>query len=295
MRLGYTLPKPLEQKLLPLSILALLALLYGPILVYWYDGWLNKSIGIEHEYFSHGLIGLPYAAYIVWMQRNKWQQLKDHHHPLGGILLGLGAVFYLTGNATWVNFSLPLILTGICLWFKGIPGAKLQWFPLLLVILATPNPIPYLITPYTLPLQEFIAGVAGFILMQLGMQVSVNGIYIAVNGKPVEVAPYCAGLKMLFTTLYVTLLLLHWTNSLKNFKKVTFMIVCAALISVISNIIRNSLLSMFHGTGQQDKFIYLHEGTGGDIYSVIMLFMIIVLFHISPKFEPKLQPEKPDE
>ncbi|WP_013323790.1 cyanoexosortase B [Gloeothece verrucosa] len=280
-----------KKNLLPLSIVALMVLLYGPIIWHWYDGWANKSINIEHEYFSHGLIGLPYAVSIVWIERHQWQKLKNNHHPLGGILLGLAAAFYLTGNPTWVNLSFPVMLTGICLWLKGIPGLKLLWFPLLLVLLATPNPAPYLITPYTLPLQQFIAGVAGFILMQFGFNVSVDGIYLAVDGKSVEVAPYCAGLKMLFTSLYVSLLLVHWTGTLKNVKKVIFMLIGAGGISIIANIIRNSLLSIFHGTGQEDKFIFLHEGSGGDIYSVIMLMMIIVLFHISPNFEakPKLE------
>ena len=40
-------------------IIALLAIIYAPLLGHWYDGWLNKSISIEHEYFSHGIIGFP--------------------------------------------------------------------------------------------------------------------------------------------------------------------------------------------------------------------------------------------
>lgn len=291
MRLGRSFPQLLEENLIPLLIMGLLGLLYGPLVWHWVDGWLNKNIGIEHEYFSHGLIGFPYATYLVWQNRKKWQSLADRPHFLGAFLLGLSAVFYLSGVSTWVDLSFPLMLGGICLWLKGIEGLKLQWFPLLLVVLATPNPIPYLITPYTLLLQKFIAGMAGFILMQMGFNVSVDEIYLSVNGRFVEVAPYCAGLKMLFTSLYVTLLILHWTGSLNNIKKVIFMFVGAAGISVTANIIRNTLLTFFHGTGRDDLFVYLHEGSGGDIYSVIMLGMIIVLFHLSPSFNNQSQPE----
>ena len=52
-------------------MIGFLAVIYGPVIFHWYDGWLNKSISTEHEYFSHGLIGLPYAAYIVWQNRKK--------------------------------------------------------------------------------------------------------------------------------------------------------------------------------------------------------------------------------
>ncbi len=261
-------------------IIGFLAVIYGPVIFHWYDGWLNKSIGIEHEYFSHGLIGLPYAAYIVWQNRKKWQRLEDRSHPLGAFLLTLGAIFYLLGSSLWVSMSFPIILAGICLWLKGTEGFKLQGFPLLLTALATPNPIPYLITPYTLPLQVFIAACAGFILQQAGLDVSVDGVYIAVEGRMVEVAPYCAGLKMLFTSLYVTLLLLHWTDTIENGRKTRFMLLSAFGISVGANIIRNALLAWFHGTGQEANFKLLHDSWGGDLYSVFMLLLIFLVFQI---------------
>jgi len=61
-----TLSDFLERNLTNVIIFGLLALLYGTVLWHWSDGWLNKNIDIEHEYFSHGLIGLPFAAYIVY-------------------------------------------------------------------------------------------------------------------------------------------------------------------------------------------------------------------------------------
>ncbi len=161
------------------------------------------------------------------------------------------------------------------IWLKGIPGLKLNWFPLVLIFLGTPNSIPYLITPYTLPLQQFIASVAWFLLTLLGVNTQVDGIYLYVNNIPVEVAPYCAGLKMLFTSLYVTLLLLDWTGNLKNKGRVITLLVSAVTISVTANIIRNTFLAVFHGNGMHNAFDILHEGWGGDLYSVGMLGTIV--------------------
>lgn len=285
MQLTRKLPPILERNGIDLLILALFALLYAPVLWYWVDGWLYKSIGIEHEYFSHGLIGLPFAASIAWSHRKKWQRLRDRPHPLGAVLLAIAATFYLTGIDEWVNLSFPLSLVGLCLWLKGIPGLKLQGFPLLLVCLATPNALPYLITPYTLPLQEFIAGTAGFILLQIGLPVTVEGIYLTVSGRFVEVAPYCAGLKMLFTSLYVALMLLYWADATRSRKKVVLLLLGAATISVSANILRNTLLTFFHGTGREGAFVWLHEGWGGDLYSVCMLGLIVVLLNILDRFE----------
>jgi cyanoexosortase B len=266
-------------QLFSFAILGVLALLYAPILLHWLDGWLNKSISTEHEYFSHGIIGIPFAAYLSWINRKKWQRLPDVNHPLGVALLIIGGIFYLSGVTEWVNLSFPAILTGLCLWLKGIPGFKLQGFPLLLVFLATPTALPYLIAPYTLPLQSFIAGTAGFILSQFGMEVAVDGTNIFVGGRIVEVAPYCAGLKMLFTTLYVCLMLLYWTGALLSRRTTIWFLSTAVVVSVTANIIRNTLLSFFHGTGQQAAFEWLHDSWGGDLYSAIMLLLLVPILN----------------
>ncbi|MDZ8225818.1 cyanoexosortase B [Nostoc sp. ChiVER01] len=267
------------SELLNLAILGVLLLLYAPILLHWLDGWLNKNISTEHEYFSHGIIGLPFAAYLGWMNRKKWKRLPDTIHPFGPVLLLFGAVFYLSGVTEWVNLSLPVILAGLCLWFKGIAGLRSQGFPLILVFLATPTAVPYLIAPYTLPLQSFIAGTAGFILNQFGMDVTVDEINLYVGGRIVEVAPYCAGLKMLFTTLYVGLMLLYWTDALSSRRTVITFLSLAAIVSTCANIIRNTLLTFFHGTGQEGAFKWLHEGWGGDLYSACMLVSLVPLLN----------------
>ncbi len=288
---SYRTTNPTE--LFNFAIIGVLVLLYAPILLHWVDGWVNKSISTEHEYFSHGLIGLPFAAYLVWQNRKLWYRLRSKNHPLGAVLLLIGAFFYISGVGEYVNLSLPLILTGLCLWLKGGAGFKLQWFPLVLVFLATPTSVPYLIAPFTVPLQAFIAGTAGFTLNQLGMNVNVDGIYIFVDGRVVEVAPYCAGLKMLFTTLYVCLMLLHWTGAISSRRKISWFLGSAIVISVGANIIRNTLLTYFHGTGNEGLFKWLHDSWGGDIYSALMLLSLVpVLNWIDNHFSEQTQATK---
>lgn len=256
------------------------ALVYAPLLLHWVDGWLSKSISTEHEYFSHGLIGLPFAAYLSGLRREQWSALRDRFHPLGAGLLGGAAVLYLSNVPDFVNASLPVFLVGLSLALKGPAGLRLQAFPLLLVALATPNELPYLIAPFTLPLQAFIAAIAGFLLMQFQIPVTVDGIYLLVNDRTVEVAPYCAGLKMLFTTLYVCLMLLYWSGLLRSRSR-SFSLLCGAiLISVGANIVRNTLLTFFHGTGRDRLFEWLHDSWGGDLYSALMLLAVVCLLRL---------------
>lgn len=280
-------PSPLPMTPLSLALLGLLVVLYGPLLWHWVDGWLNKSISIQHEYFSHGLLGLPFAAYLAWNQRPQWQALPDRTHPAGLGLLGLGAGLYLSHLPDWMNISFPLVLAGLCLSLKGFPGLKLMGFPLALVVLATPSQLPYLIEPYVLPLQHFIASVAGFLLLQGGIDVTVDQIYLRVNDQMVEVAPHCAGLKMLFTSLYVSLMLIYWTGLWHSRLRTGVFLASTVALSVTGNIIRNALLSYFHGTGNEAGFVWLHESWGGDLYSATMLLLLIVLIRLIQRHVPE--------
>ncbi len=280
MQIVRKLPTPIERNLFAGSIIFLLAILYAPLIGHWYSGWLKiYKISLEHEYFSHGLIGLPFAAYISWLNRARWRSLPDTVHPLGGGLLGLGGVFYMSGLPDLVNLSFPAVLAGIILCLKGAAGLKQQGFPLVLVLLATPTEVPYLIAPYTLPLQSFIATCAGFLLTQFGLDVTVVQINLYVGGRIVEVAPHCAGLKMLFTSLYVALMLLYWTGTWRSRALVVTFLSSTVAVSIGANILRNALLTLFHGTGQEKAFQWLHEGWGGDFYSAGMLGLLVLLIN----------------
>ncbi|MEO6862965.1 MAG: cyanoexosortase B [Microcoleus sp.] len=276
----------LKRYLLGEGITVLLVLLYAPLLVHWYDGWFNKNISIEHEYFSHGLIGLPYAAYIAWTNRKVWLRLPNSPHPLGSFFLLLATLFYLSRLSDLVNLSLVVMLAGICLCLKGFPGLKLQGMPLLFVFLASPNHIPYLIEPYALPLQHFIAETSGWILINVGLNVRVEEIYLYVNDRIVEVAPHCAGLKMLFTSLYVSLILLDWTGVSSSHKRSILFLASTSIISVTSNILRNTLLTYFHGTDRERLFTWLHAGWGGDLYSACILGLLVLLINGMEKYFP---------
>lgn len=273
---------------LPLEgiILGLLGVLYAPLLWYWVDGWLNKSISIQHEYFSHGLLGIPFAAYLVWEDRAKWHQLPIRTHWLAFPLLLAAVVFYSSGLLDVMNLSLPLLLAGLLLVLKGGQGFRLYAFPLVLVLLSTPTQLPYLIEPYILPLQSFIAAVAGFILQQFDVNVTVDGIYLFVNDQLVEVAPHCAGLKMLFTSFYMGLILTYWTGLNRSRLRTGLFFVGIVGISVIGNIIRNATLTFFHGAQMTKAFEWLHDSWGGDLYSAAMLGMLIVLIRLLERYAP---------
>ncbi|MGB3764959.1 MAG: cyanoexosortase B [Phormidesmis sp.] len=289
MQTNLKLLNPVKRYPAEITTFLLLAVLYVPLLLYWIDGWINKSISIDHEYFSYALIGFPYAAIVAWELRHRWFTLPERANFTGLALLVTGGIFYLSHLPNLMNLSLPIMLCSIALVSKGLAGVRLMSFPLLFVALATPTAFPYLVVPYLLPLQEFIASVVGFLLMQLSMNVTVDQIYVLVNDRLVEVAPYCAGLKMMMTSVYVGLIILHRTGNIFSRTKTIVLLVGAALLSVIGNIIRNTLLSYFHGTDNTAMFDWLHASWGGDVFSALLLFGVLLMMKGIDKFTDSIE------
>jgi len=95
--------------------------------------------------------------------------------------------------------------------------------------------------------------------------------------------------------LYVALMLLYWTGLLSSRNQSILVLVAAAALSVTANIIRNTLLSLFHGTGQDGLFHWLHESWGGDLYSAAMLGMLVLLVNwVQSYFADEPEPESID-
>lgn len=280
-------PSKSSKWTLELIIISCLVILYGPLLYHWvWDGWVNKDISIQHEYFSHGILGIPLALKLVFDKRHTWYRLSDSCHWAGVGCFVLAFVFYASGVMDAVNLSLPLILTGVLLCLKGSAGLRLMLFPLILIVFSTPTQLPYLIEPHILPLQRFIATVAGTILHGFGYDVEVNNIYLSMNQQLVEVAPHCAGLKMLFTSLYMGLVLTYWTGIYRSKLRTGIFFVGIVLVSVVGNILRNTILTFFHGHSMSAAFHWLHESWGGDVYSAVMLGSLVLIVNTIQKHVP---------
>jgi cyanoexosortase B len=91
-------------------------------------------------------------------------------------------------------------------------------------------------------------------------------------------------------------MLLYWTDALSSRRITISFLSLAAIVSTIANIIRNTLLTFFHGTGQEAAFKWLHDGWGGDLYSACMLVSLVPLLNwINSYFSASLETEQEAE
>ena len=57
-------------------------------------------------------------------------------------------------------------------------------------------------------------------------------------------------------------------------------------VSVVGNILRNAILTFFHGNQMDAAFEWLHDSWGGDLYSAAMLGSLVVLVQILQRYVP---------
>lgn len=79
-------------------------------------------------------------------------------------------------------------------------------------------------------------------------------------------------------------MLLYWSGALASRTKTILLLVGATIASIVANIIHNTLLTFFHGTGQTQLFDWLHAGWGGDLYSTFLLGVIAMLLVLIEKY-----------
>ncbi len=90
-------------------------------------------------------------------------------------------------------------------------------------------------------------------------------------------------------------MLLYWSENLSDRQKSIFMLIGAVVISVSGNILRNALLTFFHGTGKEGLFVWLHDAWGGDLYSLFMLGGIVLLLKVMDRLDSQSESELDEE
>ena len=228
------------------------------------------------------------AAYLIWERQDKLEFQSGLVASLLGALLlsllllkssGYSEESFLIGYPFIAGIALALIAAGfrglrtywrelVLLFFSGIPEV-------LLTKLADPAPLT--------------AHFASSILWYSGFAVTQSGIYLDFPGGSVKVYSGCSGVVAMsqllgMSVLFLMLLPLPW----KWFQKL-ILPVAAVAIGFIVNALRVSLMAILGSQKQMEAFEYWHSGSGSLIFSVIGIFLLVILLKILIElFAPKL-------
>jgi exosortase len=209
----------------------LLVIAFWPILTGMYGSWFD-----EYTYMEHGILVIPAAAYMVWIKRDKLNQVSVQPSVWGLPLLLWGAFQAILGTVaqwTFVSRTAFLVsLVGAIVTQRGWRMLRELAYPLGILILMIAPPT-FIFERLTLDLQLLASRIGEFCLESLGFSVMREGNILELVGMRLSVEEACSGIRSLFSILFMCVLYNYFF--VRGNVMRTLIIVMAVPVAILGN------------------------------------------------------------
>ena len=245
-------------------------------LVFSYWGIVQEMVKqwLSNEDYSHGLLIIPIAAYLVWQRRSQlkaaevrpdWRALPVLVFAIAVFLVGeLGAELFTT------RVSMLIFVVGVTWFLYGFQVLKLLCFPLAFLFLMLPLP-GFIYRNLTFPLQIFSSIWSVKLLHILGVSAIREGNLIDIGFMQLQVVEACSGLRYILPLFTLGVLFAYFGQ--KVVWKRIVLVIATIPIAICANVLRVG------GTG----FIGVHWGSKAaegffHSFSGWVVFMLCIVF-----------------
>jgi exosortase D (VPLPA-CTERM-specific) len=220
--------------------------------------WLNN------EDYSHGLLIVPIAAYLVWQKRAEllsvdirpdWRALSVLLLAIAVFIVGeLGAELFTT------RVSMVFFIIGLTWFICGSKVVRVLRFPLAFLFLMIPLP-GFVYRNLTFPLQLMSSTGAVGILNILGISAYCEGNVIDLGTMRLQVVEACNGLRYILPLLSLGILFAFFFQK-AIWKRILLVLftVPVAMLANISRIAGTGILAEYWGTRVADGFLHSFSG-----------------------------------
>jgi exosortase len=200
--------KKRSQITLQIGLLAILAIIYGPVLIELVRDW------IRDPNYQHGFIIPIISGFLIYNHRKDLRDTPTSPAALGLLGIIAATALVVVGTAGVEVFTqrvgFVLLLASLVLFLFGWRHLGIVAFPLSLLFLAIP--LPYVIYyGLTSPMQALAAKVAVVGLKLFGVQSFLQGNMIHLADTSLEVAEACSGIRSLYAFLAVGALVAYFS------------------------------------------------------------------------------------
>ncbi len=185
--------------------------------------------------FGHCPIVLALIGWLVWQRRTLLVQLTPRNWAPGLLLVGMGALGWLLGDAAGVaqarHLGLLFMLQGAVISLLGPAVSRGLLFPLAYAVFLVPfgeELVP--------PLQTLTAKICMALLGLVGLPAHIDGVFITTPTGYFEVAEACSGVNFLIAMLAYSVLAAHLCFK-RTTRRVAF-VLFAVTASIVANGVR---------------------------------------------------------
>jgi len=233
---------------------------------------------MSNQYYSHGLLILPVALFLVVQRFRNDPELvyAPGRGSLAGVValaIGLTAyLFALQQRAYYLAaFATIGMLAGLVWAVAGVTVLRKLAFPIGYLALMAPLPM---LDRITLPLALFTGFCSGSLVQFLGLPVAINGNAIALPNTDLVIGAQCSGVNSLITLVALLVLVAYLLDG-SAWSRVV-LVLLAIPLALLGNILRvATLLFVARAWGADAAFTFYHDYSG-------ILFFVAVLALIVP-------------
>lgn len=246
---------------------------YSDIFVWMYGRYMG-----EDSYYSHGFLIPIVTAYLIWLKREKLQELSPKSSSLGFLLVVLAILMHVFGTAVYVfsisGFTLWILVVGISLALYGQEITRIILFPLCFLLFMFPLPSA-MITMISFPLKVLVANIGVKIASLMGIPLLLEGFVITIPQGQLLVGNPCSGLRSLIAFLAMGALFAYFSHLSKARKIILF--VLAVPIAIASNLVRVPILIFWSykwGLESAAPDTLVHTGSGFVVFILGILLLM---------------------
>ncbi len=267
-----------------LALLAIAVALFS-VMPFWNGLTQMWQFWSDFPEYSHCLLIPPVAAFLIWQQRDRLEQVAFPGSWWGVALVALGGVLLVAGQLatvyTLVQYAYLITLYGLALSFLGWTAFRLVAIPLLILWFMIPLPVFFL---YNLSAKlQLLSSQLGVLVIRLfDISVFLEGNVIDLGGYKLQVAEACSGLRYLFPLMTLGFLMAYFYKGAMWKRIVLFL--SSMPVTVLMNSVRVGIIGVtveHWGIAMAEGF--LHEFQGWMVFMVsaaLMLGEIAVLNRI---------------
>lgn len=231
--------------------------------------------------YSHGIWVPPVALWLIWRRRAEVMAAGPRFWWPGAFLLGGIQLVWLAGTFVEArvieHVALVLSVQAVALMCLGLSAAKPIRFPLFFLFLIIPVG-----EQLVGPLQVITAKSVIWALDVSGIPFMADGVLIELSSGLYQVARACAGVKFLFSSVVMGVLLCHLAFT--SWYRRAVMLAASVLVPILANAVRvYTTLLIAEWTDQSFAKDVDHIVYGWGFLSVVLLLLIIGAYRFSDK------------
>jgi len=258
----------LKNIAITVAIVALLSLVYWPILRWLVQSWLSN------DYYSHGFLVPIVSGFFIWIKR---RELKTREPSIiGAFIIALGGLIYILGLIWDLRFlsafSLLIILVGLSMLFYGIKATRLMLFPLCFLIFMIPLPF---MQEVGFSLQSISVRSSAWLLSAMGLPITTIGPEIHLENNVFTIGLACSGINTLIALLALAAVYVFILRGVLYRRTILFII--ALPIAIMANILRITAIILVANSFGVAIATGLFHDLSSFIFFVIAFLILVLL------------------